>query len=177
MNTLHDNEHEIEKNTTSEQEHVQDGVHEDFVQKIEACEQEALRWKEQYLRISADFENFKKRLDKERLQTISRLKMVLLSDFLTIVDNFERALTADYASDANNVLKGFEMIYKELLALLKKQGVQEMVVDKTFDPELHEAVMNVASDAHQSGDVVQVLQKGYMLGEDVLRPAKVSIAQ
>jgi len=146
-------------------------------QQVLECQQKLSHWKEQYVRISADFENFKKRLEKERSQMSRIVKAGVLSDLLPIVDNFERALSAEKKTeDVEVVLQGFEMIYKELCKMLHKQGVIQMVVDVSFNPELHEAVMSVASDQHDSGEIVEVMQMGYLLDGEVLRPAKVSVA-
>jgi len=145
---------------------------------IQECQAELARWKNQYMHVMADFENFKKRLDKERAQTSRRIKESVLLDLLPIVDNFERALSVnEQPEDAKAVLQGFEMIHKELCKMLTKHVVEEIVEDKVFNPELHEAVMSVASDEHSSGDIVAVLQKGYTIDGAVLRPVKVSVAE
>lgn len=152
-------------------------ITEKLEQQVQECKEMLSHWKDQYVRLAADFENFKKRLEKERAQTSRNIKAALLSDLLPVVDNFERALSAEQKTDnIETVLQGFEMIYKDVAKILQKQGVTPMAFDRHFNPELHEAVMTVASDEHNSGEIVEVLEKGYMIDGEVLRPAKVSIA-
>lgn len=147
-----------------------------FEQQLQECQTQKDAWKDQYLRTAAEFENFKKRSEKERGLWITSAQTSLLLDLLTIVDDFDRAFSQP-TNDAKQMLAGFELIYKSLQKLLEKYGVEEMKNTIAFDPTLHEAISQVESPDHKTDDVVQVLQKGYMFKGNVLRPAKVSVAK
>lgn len=149
----------------------------DQAEALKQCEQVAAEWKDKYLHVAADFQNYKKRLEKDRAHLSKVIKADLLLEILNIVDNFDRALEMKQQESMQEWMRGFEMIAKELYKFLEKQGVSEIETTSTFNPELHEAVMQVEADDHQPGDIVEVLQKGYLLNGDVLRPAKVSVAQ
>lgn len=144
------------------------------------CQQELGQWKDRAHRIGADFENYKKRVDREKAQWVAMAQSNILLDLLTIVDDFDRALDQarnNPSDQIKTILEGLELTKKSLDKLLTKYDVTEIKETKEFNPEFHEAVMNVESSTEPSGSVVQVLQKGYMLKEQVLRPAKVSVAQ
>ena len=132
-------------------------------------------WKQKYAYLSADFENFKRRSMKEyeamRVDVYARICKPLL----TIVDDFERACAA--AEQQKIDIEGFKLIRKALEKVLTDAGIVEMQVDNFFDPEKHEALLQVQSADHQTGQIVSVLQKGYLLHGVVLRAAKVSVAQ
>lgn len=144
---------------------------------LEACKQEVAEWKDKYMRAAADFQNYKKRLEKDQLAITKSIKADFLREILDIVDNFDRALEVNDQESQQEWLRGFAMIAKELYKFLQKHGVSEIEAGVTFNPELHEAVMQVTSDEREPGQIVEVLQKGYYLNDAVLRPAKVSVAQ
>lgn len=142
------------------------------------CAQELAQLQQKYVYLQAEIDNYKKRTEKERLQWMQSAQSAVLSDLLEIVDDFERALqqsSNDTTLGAH--LTGFAMIEKALQKLLKKYDVQEIPQTNIFDARIHDAIMQVASDKHTSGEVVQTLQKGYTFKGNVLRPAKVSVAQ
>ncbi|MGZ6251256.1 MAG: nucleotide exchange factor GrpE [Candidatus Chromulinivorax sp.] len=143
---------------------------------LQECQEQVNLWKNQAARVLADFDNYKKRMDKEQSLWISTAQVGVLKDLLTMLDNFERAL-ANKSENAKDVYAGIEMIYKSFVQVLQKYGVQEFTDYQEFNPELHEALMTVDSADHQSGQIVQVLEKGFMAKDKVLRPAKVSIAK
>ena len=162
-----------EFNTTPEQE-----TNTDLQQQLESCIVQREEWKNRAIQASADFENYKKRVEKERVQWMTAAQSAVLQDLLSVVDDFDRAFEQNQRTqDVAQWLAGFELIYKGLHKLLDKYGIKEMKVEKTFDPSAHEAIMQVESAEHTSGDIVKVLQKGYMLKEHILRPAKVSVAK
>lgn len=136
------------------------------------CLAELSMWQDQCKRISAEFENFKRRMDKEKVRWADMAKESMLFELLSFVDTFEVALQQKDGVDH----KGIEMVYQSLLKLLAKNDVTVMIVETEFDPEYHEAVMQVASEKHTSGQIVDLLAKGFMLKDRVLRPAKVSVA-
>lgn len=135
----------------------------------------------QLARLTADFQNYKKRVEKERTVWMDRSRMDALLPLLSIVDDFDRALQDAQKNDGQelfqNWIKGFEMIRKALYDFLAQQKVVVIEQVKTFDPNLHEAIMQVESADHESGDIVQVLQTGYLYKDQILRTAKVSVAK
>lgn len=136
--------------------------------------------KQRYMRLQADFANFKKRTAGEKLQISEVVKMEVLQNVLPVVDNFERALQVPQdklTDDLKSFVDGYEMIYKQLMTVLEKEGVVKIdAVGKPFDPNYHQAVMRVASDEYDNDVVVEVLQEGYLLGNKTLRPAMVKVA-
>jgi len=134
--------------------------------------------KERYSYLLADFENHRRREERERVQRTISFQSGVMLDLLGLVDNFERALkdvaTANVA-DLQARLAGFELIHKSLLKILEKYGVTEITQVTTFDPELHEVLVQVPQEGKESGAIVDVLQKGYLLKGSVLRPAQVSV--
>lgn len=138
-------------------------------------------WQDKCMRVGADFENYKRRAQQERqLWTIAAQRKILL-DMLSAMDDFERALAQNkehaVVAQLQSWVDGIELVYKSMQKILEQNNVHEISQTKSFDPNLHEALVQVDSDAHTSQDVVQVLQKGYMIGDIVLRPAKVSVAR
>lgn len=135
----------------------------------------------QLARLTADFQNYKKRVEKDRALWMDRSRMDVLLPLLSVVDNFDRALKDAQNNDDQekfqNWIKGFEMIRTALYDFLAQQKVVVIEQMKTFDPLLHEAVMQVESADHESEEIVQVMQTGYMHKDQVLRTAKVSVAK
>lgn len=150
-------------------------------QALELCQAQLQEWREKYLRVQADFDNFTRRVEKERASWMRVVQATMLKDILAIVDDVERAFTTNTAIELTPELQqwltGFELIGKSLQKFLLAQGVEEIAQMSTFDPHLHEALMQVASADHSSGSIVEVFQKGYLFKDEVLRPAKVSVAQ
>lgn len=145
-----------------------------------ACSKELQEWKDRCLRTAAEYENFKKRAEKEKGILIQHAQGQILRNLIDIVDDFDRAFASLAGKEDENTklwLSGFTFIYQALNKLLANYGVQEMKEYKTFDPMYHEALMQVESPEHKSGDIVQVLAKGYLFKGHVLRPAKVSVAK
>jgi molecular chaperone GrpE len=137
-------------------------------------------WAEKYLTLTADFENYKKRVSSERADWAHDAQKRMVLDLLDVVDNFERALEQEKKrEDSAGIawLAGFEMIYQSLEKVLAKYGVQAITDFGVFNPKFHEALMQVESGKHKSGEVVQVLQKGYLMNDKVIRPATVSVAK
>lgn len=165
-----------ENNNQQTQENTQESNQADLAVQLQDCLAQKDEWKDRFLRTAAEFENYKKRSEKERAMWIANAQSSLLQDLIEVVDDFDRAFTLR-SSDAQQALAGFELIYKSLQKLLEKYGVSEMKTVEHFDPTMHEAIMQVESSDHKPGDIVQVLQKGYMFKGNVLRPAKVSVAK
>jgi molecular chaperone GrpE len=137
-------------------------------------EKDALQ--DRLLRTAAEFDNYRKRVDRERRDLVELASAEVLMEFLPIVDNLERALAA--ASEADPLRKGVELTLKQLLDLLRRRGVRPIeAVGADFDPNFHEAVIHEASSEHREGEVIAELQRGYLLGERLLRPAMVKVAK
>jgi molecular chaperone GrpE len=131
--------------------------------------------KNKYLMALADLENYKKRMKKELEEFMKYANERFLKELIPVVDNFERALKVKHKGDAFS--KGIELIYKHLLSILKKEGVEVIEsVGKEFDPRYHEAVSVVPSDK-KDGVIVEELEKGYNLKGKLARPARVVVAQ
>jgi molecular chaperone GrpE len=148
---------------------------ENCAEQLKECLVQKDEWKDRCIRTAAEFENYKKRTEKEKLLWISSAQSSVINDVLNIVDDFDRAFSQPAGDDQSRA--GFELIYKSLQKMLEKYGVQEITEIGEFDPNLHEAIMQVESADHKPGDIVQILQKGYMFKGQVLRPAKVSVAK
>jgi molecular chaperone GrpE len=134
---------------------------------------------DQLLRVAADFENYRKRTTRQYEQQVKLANERLLGDLLEIVDNLERALSAENGHSAPaSFRKGVELIFIQLTTLLAKYDVTPIeAVGKPFDPTYHEAVMQVESEEHEEGVVALELSKGYMLGDKVLRHSKVGVSR
>ncbi|MBR6529184.1 MAG: nucleotide exchange factor GrpE [Firmicutes bacterium] len=142
-------------------------------EKATSPEDEALN--ERYLRLMADFQNFKRRTEKEKSDIYAFANEKLIGELLNVIDNFERALAAGNAED--NFYKGMEMILKQLLGVIEKAGASEIkALGEDFDPNFHNAIMMEDSSEYESGKVTGVLQKGYVLNNKVIRPAMVKVA-
>ncbi len=129
------------------------------------------------VRRQADFENYRKRIERERLEEAQRVVARLIEGLLPVLDAFERALAAHDDPAYEDYRKGFELIYRQLRDALERQGLNRIEAEgKTFDPHLHHAVERVESEDYEDGEVLEVLQPGYRLRDKVLRPATVRVA-
>lgn len=145
---------------------------------LEALKRERDEHYDRYLRKVAEFDNYRRRVERERREQADRAVVSLLEDLLTIVDDFERALGVDAGETGAAYRKGVEMIHARLVDLLRKQGVTPIdALGQDFDPNLHEAVMQESSADHRDNEVIAVLRKGYTLNDRLLRPAAVKVAR
>jgi len=129
------------------------------------------------LRRQADFENYRKRIEKERFEDSKRATARVIEGLIPIIDGFEHALAAHREAEYDNYRKGFELIYKQLLESVTKLGAERLdPVGKSFDPHLHQAVDRAETTDHQDGTILQVFQPGYVFHGRVLRPAMVRVA-
>lgn len=143
------------------------------------CQQDLADFKDKYLRLSADYQNMMRRIEKERATFKKMMLDDILLNLLNIFDNLEQ-VRIDILSGQTQVAtwqQAIEFMHKDFLKLFNKYGVKEITEYQMFNPELHEAVMQVDAPDKKSGDVIQVLQKGYLLDGEILRIAKVSIAK
>ncbi len=144
---------------------------------IEELRRERDQNQDRFLRKSAEFDNYRKRVERERRELSEYVTGELLRDLLPIVDNFERALQASGA-DADAYRKGVEIIHDQLLDFLKKHGVTPIeALGTSFDPHLHQAVVHEPSPDRRDGEVVEEFQRGYKIGDRLLRPAMVKVAK
>lgn len=150
-----------------------------YKKQYEELKVEFEKLKDQLLRKAAEFENYKKRTEKEFLQLMKNANAELLTEILPIVDDFERCLqSTEKNKDFNVLLEGIQLIYKNLMKVLEKHGVQAVEsVGKEFDPEKHEALMQVESKEHPPGTVVEEHLKGYIMNDRILRHAKVIVSK
>ncbi len=143
---------------------------------VDRLKAERDKYLDNLLRLKAEFENFRKRSRRELAESESRAKGSLLTEFLPILDNLERALAAAEEHEEAKLVDGVRMTYEHFARLLEHEGVERMdPAGQPFDPEHQEAVFAQASE-QEEGTVIQVLERGYLLGERVLRPAKVVVS-
>ena len=134
-------------------------------------------FKDRWLRKGAEFDNYRKRIERERREQGDQAVVDILQELLLVVDDFDRALTVG-GDEGGAYRKGVELIHGKLHELLRKQGVTSMdVLGADFDPNIHMAVMHEESPDHREGEVIGELQKGYMLHDRLLRPAMVKVAK
>lgn len=152
----------------------------DMAAKLEAAEKEAGENYDRFLRISAEFENYKKRKDREATDFRKYANETLVKELLPVVDNLERAVetSADHEDAVNCILEGVDMTLKEILKVLEKFAVKAVdAVGNPFDPTFHQAVMQETSEDHPDNTVIKELQKGYTIHERLLRPSMVVVAK
>lgn len=165
-----------EENT---QEENKDQTIEKMAARIKELEKELENKDNRYLRLHADFENYKRRIRNE-IEAIEKYQAQnLVMDLLPTLDNFERALKTEAKSeDAKSLLKGIEMVYRSLMEALEKAGVKPIeAVGKQFDPHYHHAVMQGKNEDYEANIVLEEFQKGYMLKDRVIRPSMVKVNQ
>jgi len=149
------------------------------VDPLEAALAEAADYKDKYLRAHADFENSKRRLEKDKMNAVSYANESFAKDILSVMDSFESALSSmenseDSSELLTNMKEGITLTFEQLKKILTKNSIKEIVCEDKFDPEVHQAIMQVECDTHEEGDIVQVMQKGYTIKDRILRPAMVS---
>ncbi|MFQ7111318.1 MAG: nucleotide exchange factor GrpE [Anaerovoracaceae bacterium] len=128
-----------------------------------------------YLRLMADFQNYKKRVEKEKKDLYSYANEKIIIELLSVLDNFERALEQE--TEGDGFKEGMEMIFKQLGDVLEKSGLAEIAaLGEDFDPNFHNAVMTEETEEYESGKVSGVMQKGYTLNGKVIRPSMVKVA-
>ncbi len=134
---------------------------------------------DRFLRVAAEFENYKKRVEKEKSDLIKYANEGLMKELLGVIDNLERALEqAEQNAQAESLLEGIRMILKQLKDILGKHGVSEIqALGETFNPNLHEAMMHETADEHAENTVIDEFQKGYVLKDRLLRPSLVKVSK
>jgi molecular chaperone GrpE len=145
---------------------------------LEELQKEIDELRDRLLRKTAEFDNFRKRIERERKDFTEWAAADLLADLVGVMDDFDRALAADAPSEAQAYKTGVELIHRALSDLVRKRGVSPVAaVGTTFDPHKHQAVAYEVVDGAPDGQVVEELRKGYMLGDRLLRPSLVKVAR
>ena len=129
------------------------------------------------LRLPAEFDNYKKRAAREREQYVALANERLVKDLLPVLDDLERALQAAEQHEEAQLEEGVRLVHRSLASLLERNGLTQIDTDGKFDPHVHEALLAQPAEEKESGDVLDVIQKGYKLGERVVRPARVIVAE
>jgi molecular chaperone GrpE len=144
-----------------------------------ALKQERDDYYDRLLRKTAEFDNYRKRTERERIQLSEAAAADLLTELLPLVDDMERALKADPGGDGGEaVRKGVELIHKQMLEMLRKRGVRPIeALGADFDPHFHMAVAHDPAEGRREGEVIEEFRRGYMLGDRLLRPAMVKVAK
>lgn len=156
------------------------GLKEQEYQKLLEEAAQGKEYKDKYIRLYAEFDNARKRMERERSEFIKYANEGLLADFLNILDDLERSVEAARAKheDYEAFLKGIELVMAHVYDLLKRNGIKTMEArGKKFDPHCHEVLMQEESENHDDGEVLEEFQKGYFLEDKVLRTAKVKVAK
>ncbi len=147
-------------------------------QELTECHSKSDEYLDGWQRARAEFTNYRKRVERDQALMQQTLTGNIVKRYLEIIDDLDRALKnrpqeGEGASWAN----GIELIYRKLLNILESNGVSRMPTGEMFDPNLHEAITSEDSDHHQSGEIIEVVQQGYLMGDRVLRPALVRVAR
>lgn len=173
----------LDENKELENENIEDVVKEDEVQDDSQEVTNELSDDEKYqdlmdkfMRLQADFANYKRRTEAQKTEYVELGVKKIVNDLLPVLDNFERAL--DSVGEKDSTYDGILMIKDQLTDVLKKEGIVEMkALGEEFDPTYHHAVLTEDSDEYDSGYVIEVLQKGYLINDKTLRPAMVKVSQ
>ena len=133
---------------------------------------------DRWLRKTAEFDNYRKRIERERREQADQAVLNLMQELLLVVDDFDRALTVDAGDGDAAYRKGVELIHGKLHDILRKHGVRPFdALGADFDPNVHQAVVHEVSPDHREGEVIGELRKGYMMNDRLLRPAMVKVAK
>jgi molecular chaperone GrpE len=133
---------------------------------------------DRWLRKTAEFDNYRRRVERERREQADQAVVDLLQEVLLVADDFDRALTIEAGDDAGAYRKGIELIHAKLHDLLRRQGVTPMeAVGTDFDPNVHQAVVHEPSKDHREGEIIGELRRGYLINGRLLRPAMVKVAK
>jgi molecular chaperone GrpE len=144
-------------------------------ERLAALEAERDEYLNDLKRVAAEFENYRKRVSRDQASLVSLAHERLVKELLPVLDDLERALAAAEEHEEAKLEEGVRLVHRELKAALDREGLAEIETDGVFDPHVHEALLSQPSEAEE-GSVLEVLQKGYKLGDRVLRPARVVVA-
>jgi molecular chaperone GrpE len=145
---------------------------------LAALKRERADFYDRLLRKTAEFDNYRKRIERERREQADQAVVDLLQELLLVVDDFDRALAVEAGESAARYRKGIELIHAKLNDLLTRNGVRPIqALGEDFDPNLHQAVIHEVSPGHREGEVIGELRRGYLRGDRLLRPAMVKVAK
>jgi len=145
---------------------------------LDALRKEKDALQDRLLRMAAEFDNYRKRVDRDRRDQADAATADAVADLLPIIDDLERALKAPAGGDLEGFRKGIELIRQQMTELLRKRGVKSIdAVGTDFDPRFHQAVAHESSADHREGEVMEEFARGYVLGDRLLRPAMVKVAK
>ena len=163
----------------TEEPRIEEQVEETTEEHVEepAAEESAPAPDDSYLRLAADFDNYRKRTAREHAELTQRANERLLNELLPVLDDLERALEAAAEHDDAKLEEGVRLVHRSLLGLVERHGLTEIDTEGAFDPHVHEALLAQPGEGAEEGSVLQVLQKGYRLGDKVIRPARVIVAE
>ena len=130
-----------------------------------------------YLRLAADFDNYRKRVAREHAELTARANERLVNELLPVLDDLERALEAAERHEEAKLVEGVKLVEQSLRRALAKEGLAEIEAEGAFDPHVHEALLTKPGDGVEPGNVLEVVQRGYRVGDRVVRPAKVIVAE
>ena len=146
-------------------------------QEEEQRDESAAEVDDRLLRLAADFDNYKKRAAREREEYVALANLRLLAELIPVVDDLERTLAAAEQHEEAQLEEGVRLVHRSLAALLERHGITAIETEEKFDPHVHEALLSQPSEEAESGSVLDVVQKGYKLGDRVVRPARVIVAE
>lgn len=134
-------------------------------------------FQDRWMRTTAEFDNFRKRIERERKDLADFVSFEILLEILPVIDDLERALQANAGDSVEGYRRGVELIHKRVLDMLRKRGVSPIdATGKDFDPHIHQAVAREVSERYRDGEVIEEMQRGYLLGDKLLRPTMVKVA-
>jgi molecular chaperone GrpE len=144
---------------------------------VEALAAERDQYLDQLRRVAADFENFRKRAARDQQQLMTRAAERLVTELLPVLDDLGRALEAAEQHEEAKLEDGVRLVHRQLADTLRREGLEEIPTDGVFDPHVHEALLAQPAEGREPGEILDVVQKGYRLGDRVLRPARVVVAE
>jgi molecular chaperone GrpE len=162
------NENSVTENT----ENGEDGQKDELTEKLAEIQ-------DRYLRLSAEFDNYRKRTLKERFELIKTAGEDILKDLLPVIDDFDRAVDMMSASDSlESIMEGTKLIYNKFKSVMESKGLTAInPVGENFDPDIHEAIAKIKGTEEQTGKIIDVTQKGYSLNEKIIRHPKVVVGE
>ncbi|MFI5272028.1 MAG: nucleotide exchange factor GrpE [Ktedonobacterales bacterium] len=144
---------------------------------LQATRNEAAEFKDKYLRSLAEMDNFRKRQERSTTERVERVKRDMLAHVLDVLDNLDRAMAYESTMDRDGMLQTLRMVQSQLNDVLRREGVTPVeAVGQPFNPHVHEAIETVPSSEHTEGTVAGEVRRGYMIGSDLLRPARVQVS-
>ena len=172
---------EIEQEELESTQEVEENESEEKTDELETLKTALAAMQDKYARVHADFDNIKKRLEREKYQALEYAQEKLAKDLIPVIDSLEGAIAATKAeADAEQLLEkleeGVQLTMKQLLSVLEKHGITQVSEEEPFNPNVHHAVQQVDSEEHESGQIVNTFQKGYKYKDRTLRDAMVVIA-